>query len=62
MHHAYFDLNFTNAFSSSGQDIAASAASKELSTGKVEYDVHQGDEVVASAVEELIRTHDNVKL
>ena len=44
------------------QDLAASAVAKELNVEKVEYDMHQGDEVGTSAVRELTRSKDNVKL
>ena len=40
-----FDLNFTNVFCSSAQDLASSAASKELNVYKVEWDMHQGEKV-----------------
>ena len=58
----HFDLNFTNTFSSSVQDLAASAASKELNVDKVECDVRQGDKVGASSIEELTRKKDKLKL
>ena len=54
----FFDLDFTDAFSSSAQDLAASALSKEFNTEKVECDMHQGDKVGASAVWELTRRKD----
>ena len=44
------------------QDLATSVASKELNVEKVEYDMHQGEKVGDSAVGELTRTKDKVKL
>ena len=55
----HFELNFQDTFSSSAQDLAASSTSKEL---KVEYDMHQGDKVGASAVGESTRSLSKVKL
>ena len=45
----FFDLDFTDIFSSSVQDLAASPASKELNEEKVECDTHQGDKLGSSA-------------
>ena len=42
----HFELDFQDKFSSSVQDLIASAASKELRTQKVERGMHQGDKVV----------------
>ena len=60
--HEHFDLNFTNKFSSSVQDLASSTTSKELYANKVECDMNQGDKLGASAVGELTRKKDKVKL
>ena len=57
-----FDLDFTDMFSSSMQYLAASAASKELNTEKLECDMHQGDKVGICAVGELKRSKDKVTL
>ena len=57
-----FKLDFTPGFSSSTQDLAASAVSKELNVENVECDTHQGDKVGASAVGELTRSNHKVKL
>ena len=46
---------FQCVFSSYVQDLATSAVSKELKVEKLECDIHQGDEVGASAVGELTR-------
>ena len=46
----YFDIDFTDVFLSSVQDLDASAVSKELNAEKVECDMHQGYKVVASDV------------
>ena len=62
MWHEHFDLSFTNVFSSSEQNLAASDESKELNRHKVEGNMHQGDKVGASAVGELTMTKDKVKL
>ena len=43
-----FDLKFQDTFSSSVQDLAASAVAKTLEVDKVECDMHQGDKVGAS--------------
>ena len=51
-----FGLKFQDMFTSSVQDLAASAVAKELEVDRVECDMHQGDEVGASAVGELVRT------
>ena len=48
-------------FSSSVQDLAASAVSKELNACKVECDMLQGDKVGASTVGELTRKEVKVK-
>ena len=53
---------FQEMFSSSVQDLSASAVAKELEVDKVECDVHQGDKVSASDVGELVRTVNKVKL
>ena len=39
---------FNDVFSSSVQDLAATAVAKELNAEKVECDMHQGDKVDAS--------------
>ena len=57
-----FELDFQDVLSSSVQDLAASAASKELKVKKVECDVHQGDKVGASTVGELTRSFNKVNL
>ena len=48
-------------FSSSVQDLAASAVAKALEVDKVECDMRQGDKVGASSVGELVRTVNKVK-
>ena len=58
----YFELNFQDMFSSSVQDLAASAASKKLKVGNVEDAVLQGDKVGASDVGELNRSLNKVNL
>ena len=58
----HFDLNFTSTFSSSVQDLVASAALKELNADKVECGMHQGDKFGASDVGELTRMKDKVNL
>ena len=60
--HECFDSNFTNMFSSSAHDLAASAASKELNVDKLECYVHQNDKVGASSVGEITRTKGKAKL
>ena len=57
-----FGVEFTDLFSYSVQDLAASAVAKELQVDKVEYDVHQGDKVGASVGRELVRTANKVNL
>ena len=49
-------------FSSSVLYLAASLASKELNSEKIEYDMHQGDKLGASAVGELSRRKEQEKL
>ena len=49
-------MEFQDTFSSSVQDLAASAASKELKMEKVEHNMHQGNKLGASAVRELTRS------
>ena len=61
-HNEHFELDFTHMFSSSAQDLAASAVSKELNTEKLECGMHQGDKVGASAVGELPRSKGKAKL
>lgn len=51
-----FELDFQDTFSSSVQDLAASAASKELKEEQVECGTRLGDKVGASAVGELTRS------
>ena len=57
-----FDLNCTDVFSTSTKNLSASSVSKELNADKVEYDMCQGEKVGASAVGELNRMKDKVKL
>ena len=49
-------------FSSSAQNLATSAVANELIVEKVECGARQGDKVGASALEELNRSKDKVKL
>ena len=56
-----FDLDFADVFSSSVQDLTASAVSKELNVEKIECDTHQGDKLGASSVGELTWRKDKVK-
>ena len=49
-------------FSSSEQDVAASVVLKELNTEKVEYDMHRGNKVGASAIGELTRSKEKANL
>ena len=49
-------------FSSSAQDLSASAAEKALNVENVECYVHQGDKVGASAVGKLSRIECKAKL
>ena len=58
----FFGCEFQDMFSSSVQDLAASAVANELNVDEVEYDMHQGDEVGASAVGELFRAANKVKM
>ena len=60
--HECFELDFQRVFSSSAQDIAASAVSKELNVEKIECGMYQGDKVGTSTVGELARSKDKVKL
>ena len=55
-------MTFQEKNSSSVQDLAESAAPKELEVDKVECDMHQGHKVGASAVGELFRTVNKIKL
>ena len=56
-----FDEEFNEIVSSSVQDLDASEVAKELNVEKVEFDMHQVDEVGVSAVGELTRSKDKVK-
>ena len=57
-----FDLKFQDMFSSLVHDLAESAVAKELEADKVEFDMHQGDKVGASAFGELVRAANKVNL
>ena len=56
--HECFDLNVTNVFSFSAQDLADNTASKELNADKVECDIHQSEKLVLV----MLGTKDKVKL
>ena len=58
----FFRCEFIDLISSSVQDLAASSVAKELRVDEVECDMHQGDKVGASAVEELSRACDKVNM
>ena len=57
-----FETNFQNAFSYSVHNLVVSTVAKELVVDKVEYDVHEGEKVRASAVGELTRSLIKVNL
>ena len=57
-----FGLEFHDIFSCLVQDLAASAAAKELEADKAECDMRQGNKVGASAAGELVRTVNKVNL
>ena len=60
--HEVFGLTFHEFVSSSVQDLAASFVPQELEVDKAEFGMRQGDTVGASAVGELSRTVNKVKL
>ena len=58
----FFGCAFQDMFSSAVQDLSASAVANELNVDEVECGMRKGDKVGASAVEELARTANKVKI